>query len=110
MKGDIKTLKGETVAYMELETGYRASWICLGKGAKLLDEGNIRNISRPGIGDQLERLHLCIEAIDPDVRKMAKKAIIDWLRDEGALDETAAALNRLPKAIPSAGERKIDAA
>jgi hypothetical protein len=38
LSGDTKALKAEPVARMELATGYRASWIVFGKGARKIDQ------------------------------------------------------------------------
>lgn len=46
LDGTIKSIKADTAAALEASTGYRASWLVTGKGAKLVHDGEIPAATR----------------------------------------------------------------
>ena len=84
MNGETKTLRGETVALLELKTGYRASWIILGKGPKKCDDGNSGNVLQlpnQGIPYALSILSQAVAASDRRGDDMLLGALTSFGKD-----------------------------
>ena len=102
LKGDTKSLKGEILAKMEIETGYRAVWIALGKGNKLVSDGTITRLPMSCSETALSALAACLDSIDPDLQPAAREAVMKWLNGHTTHDAAAVVLAKLPKTRPAA--------
>ena len=80
--GKTLSLKGETVALMEQATGYRASWIVLGKGPKRMGEAApVSHIPASSVAQALRVLSAAIAASPKHGTMALTGALADWGKD-----------------------------
>ena len=86
LDGSVQSLKADTAAQIERATGYRATWLVTGKGAKRVEE------SQPAFNrDVLTALEIIGKSLelvaDPSARESARSMLVTYINDpKGNLD------------------------
>lgn len=101
LDGTVLSLKGTTAARLERATGYRATWLATGLGARRVDEPQ-QNLDLDGAG-ALATVVKCLDLIiDPVTRSNTRALLALYLEDpEGNADLRQVVVNRLTLAEPN---------